>query len=154
MQPRIGAISLAIADLEHALAFYRDGLGFPTEGIVGEEFENGAVVFIDLEGGMRLVLWPLDSMRAESGAVVGGAPTMTLGYMTANHDDVDRVMAHARRAGAHIVKEPVEMAWGGYAGYFADPDGHLWEVVWIPEDQGWIDGRFVGTQTPADEGHK
>jgi catechol 2,3-dioxygenase-like lactoylglutathione lyase family enzyme len=144
MQPRIGTISIGVADLQRSLAFYRDRLGFPTEGIVGEEFENGAVVFIDLEGGMRLALWPLASMAADTGMPVGGAPSVTLGYMTSTRQEVDAGIALAREAGARIIKEPVDTPWGGYSGYFADPDGHLWEVVWIPEDQGWVDGRYVG----------
>jgi catechol 2,3-dioxygenase-like lactoylglutathione lyase family enzyme len=152
MQPRIGTISIGVTDLDRSIAFYRDGLGFPTEGIVGQEYENGTIAFIDLEGGMRLALWPLTSMQADTGVATGGNPSITLGYMVASRGDVDTVMEIARRAGAHIVKEPVTTAWGGYSGYFADPDGHLWEVVWIPEAYGWVNGRYVGAANPHGAG--
>jgi catechol 2,3-dioxygenase-like lactoylglutathione lyase family enzyme len=152
MQPRIGTISIGVTDLDRSIAFYRDGLGFPTEGIVGQKYENGTIAFIDLEGGMRLALWPLTALQADIGVATGGNPSITLGYMVSSRIEVETVMEIARRAGAHIVKEPVATPWGGYSGYFADPDGHLWEIVWIPEEYGWVNGRYVGATNPHGPG--
>ncbi|QID18822.1 VOC family protein [Nitrogeniibacter mangrovi] len=134
MQPRITVITLGVEDLEAALRFYRDGLGFATEGIIGREFDHGAVVFIDMQPGLRLALWPRASIAHDTGLAVGAAsPTeMTLGHNVSTAGEVDAVMAAAAAAGATIVKPAHDTFWGGYAGYFQDPDGHLWEVVWNP----------------------
>ena len=128
-------ITLAVDDLERAVAFYRDGLGLPTDGIVGREFEHGAVAFFELAGGVRLALWPRESLAWDAGlAVTGPSPTdLSLGHNVASRDEVDRVMDQAHEAGAAIVKPAADTFWGGYAGYFQDPDGHLWEVVWNPD---------------------
>lgn len=135
MQPRITVITLGVDDLEAALRFYRDGLGLPTEGIVGQEFEFGAVAFIDLQPGLRLALWPRASIAHDSGlAATASSPTdMTLGHNVASRADVDAVMAQAASAGAVVVKAAHDTFWGGYSGYFQDPDGHLWEIVWNPD---------------------
>lgn len=135
MNPRITVLTLGVDDLDAALRFYRDGLGFATEGIVGQEFEYGAVVFIDLQPGLRLALWPRTSIAHDTGlAVQPASPThMTLGHNVASKAEVDAVMAQAASAGAVIVKPAHDTFWGGYAGYFQDPDGHLWEVVWNPQ---------------------
>jgi uncharacterized protein len=135
MQPRITVITLGVEDLERSLRFYRDGLGFPTEGIVGKDFEHGAVVFIQLQPGLRLALWPRKSISHDTGVPVGpGSPTeMTLGHNVASRADVDAAMLRARAAGAAIIKPAHETFWGGYSGYFQDPDGHLWEVAWNPQ---------------------
>lgn len=134
MHPRITVITLGVDNLEESLRFYRDGLGFPTEGIVGQEFEFGAVVFIDLQPGLRLALWPRKSIARDTGLGVSAAsPTeFTLGHNVSSKGEVDAVMAKAKSAGAAIVKPAHDTFWGGYAGYFQDPDGHLWEVVWNP----------------------
>jgi len=135
MKPRITVITLGVEDLDAAVAFYRDGLGFPTEGIVGKEFEHGAVAFFQLQPGLRLALWPRKSIAHDTGLPPGAAsPTeMTLGHNVATRAEVDDVIAAAKAAGATIVKPPHETFWGGYSGYFQDPDGHLWEVVWNPD---------------------
>lgn len=135
MKPRITVITLGVDDLERSLRFYRDGLGMRTDGIVGAEFEHGAVVFIDLEGGLRLALWPRASIAHDAGVAVGprSATELTLGHNVSSRAEVDAVMAQARQAGAMIVKPAHETFWGGYAGYFQDPDGHLWEAVWNPQ---------------------
>lgn len=127
-------LTLGVDDLERSVAFYRDGLGWSTPGIVGTEFDYGAVAFFELEGGVQLALWPRRSIAHDSGVPEGvPSPTeFTLGHNVASREQVDAVMEEARRAGARIVKEAGETFWGGYAGYFADPDGHLWEVVWNP----------------------
>src|ERR1044071_5645521 len=135
MQPHLTVLTIGVDDLPRALAFYRDGLGLKTDGIVGTEFEYGAVAFFDLRGGLRLALWPRDSI-ARDATVPKTAPSptdFTLGHNVKTRRDVDLVMAQAEAAGARIVKRQADTFWGGYAGYFQDPDGHLWEVVWNPD---------------------
>lgn len=135
MRHRITVITLGVDDLERALRFYRDGLGFSTEGIIGKEFEYGAVVFIQLQSGLRLALWPRKSISHDSGLPVGpaSATEVTLGHNVASKAEVDAVMAQVRAAGATIVKPAQDTFYGGYSAYFQDPDGHLWEVVWNPQ---------------------
>jgi catechol 2,3-dioxygenase-like lactoylglutathione lyase family enzyme len=135
MKPRITVLTLGVSDLERSLRFYRDGLGFPTQGIVGTEFERGAVAFFELQAGLMLAVWPRESIAHDSGLPVSpSSPTeLTLGHNVASREDVDDVMTQARDAGATIVKPAQPTFWGGYAGYFQDPDGHLWEVVWNPQ---------------------
>lgn len=135
MRPRITVITLGVDDLERAVAFYRDGLGLATTGIVGTEFEHGAVAFFDLQPGLRLALWPRASIAHDAGMELSpSAPTeLTLGHNVASREAVDAVMASAAAAGARIVKPAHDTFWGGYAGYFQDPDGHLWEAVYNPE---------------------
>jgi len=135
MKPRITVLTLGVRDLEQSLRFYRDGLGLHTEGIIGTEFEHGAVAFFDLQAGSKLAIWPRESISHDSGLPVSPpSPTeFTLGHNVASHGEVDGVVAQARDAGATIVKPAHATFWGGYAGYFQDPDGHLWEVVWNPD---------------------
>ena len=135
MKPRITLITLGVDDLERSLRFYRDGLGLKTEGIVGTEFEHGAVAFFDLQAGLKLALWPRTSLAHDSGlaAEKPGATEFTLGHNVASRSEVDAVMAQAKKAGAVIVKPAYDTFWGGYAGYFQDPDQHLWEVAWNPQ---------------------
>ena len=134
MKPRLTLITLGVDDLDRALRFYRDGLGLKTDGIVGTEFENGAVAFFDLQSGLRLALWPRKSIAADTGlALTGASPTnMTLAHNVHNEAEVDAVMSEAESAGATIVKPAAKTFYGGYAGYFQDPDGHLWEVAFNP----------------------
>ena len=135
MRPRISLITLAVDDLERSLAFYRDGLGLATQGIMGTEFEIGAVVFFELESGLKLALWPRTSLAADAGLPPGPpSPTsFSLAHNVASQSEVDAVMAQAARAGATVVKPAQPAFWGGYAGYFQDPDGHLWEVAFNPD---------------------
>ena len=135
MQPRITVLTLGVEDLEVSLRFYRDGLGFQTDGIVGQEFEYGAVVFIDMQPGLRLALWPRKSIAHDTGLPEGPRnPTeMTLGHNVSARADVDAIMTRASSAGALIVKPASPTFWGGYSGYFQDPDGHVWEIVWNPQ---------------------
>jgi catechol 2,3-dioxygenase-like lactoylglutathione lyase family enzyme len=135
MKPRVTVITLGVDDLEASLRFYRDGLGFASDGIVGQEFEHGAVVFIDLQDGLRLALWPRRSIAHDTGLAIGpaSATEMTLGHNVASRAEVDAIMARAAAAGAVIVKPAHDTFWGGYSGYFQDPDGHLWEIVWNPQ---------------------
>jgi catechol 2,3-dioxygenase-like lactoylglutathione lyase family enzyme len=135
MQPYVTLITLGVDDLERAVRFYRDGLGWPTKGIVGREFEHGAVAFFDLRQGLKLALWPRDSLAHDSG--VPRAPAsgteLSLGHNVRSREEVDAVMDQAARAGAAIVKPAGPAFWGGYSGYFQDPDGHLWEIAWNPK---------------------
>jgi uncharacterized protein len=140
MKPRITVLTLGVDDLETSLAFYRDGLGLATDGIVGEEFEHGAVAFFDLQDGLKLALWPRTSIAHDTSLPASPrCPTeFTVGHNVSSRDEVDQVMEQARRAGATITKHAQETFWGGYAGYFQDPDGHVWEVVWNPR---WEDAE-------------
>lgn len=135
MQPRITVLTLGVDDLERAVRFYRDGLGFATDGIIGTEFEHGAVAFFDLQAGLKLALWPRRSIAHDTGLAPAppAATEFTLGHNVASKAEVDAVLAQAERAGATIVKPAHDTFWGGYAGYFHDPDRHLWEVVWNPQ---------------------
>lgn len=134
MKPRITVLTIGVDDLERSLAFYRDGLGFPTSGIVGGEFEYGAVAFFELQHGIQLALWPRTSIARDSGLPLSepSATELTLGHNVNSREEVDSLMARAARAGATIAKAAGETFWGGYAGYFQDPDGHLWELAWNP----------------------
>lgn len=133
MRARITVITLGVDDLDRSLRFYCDGLGLKTEGIIGQEFEHGAVAFIDLQPGLRLALWPRASIAHDTGLVPGRSDTeMTLGHNVASVTEVDDVMQQATKAGARILKPAHETFWGGYAGYFQDPDGHVWEAVYNP----------------------
>lgn len=135
MQPRLSILTLAVADLERSLAFYRDGLGLPTEGIVGREFEHGAVAFFELAGGLRLAIWGQADLAHDTGLpMLPPSPTaFSIGHNVHRRDDVDAIMAAADAAGAEIVRAPADTFYGGYAGYFRDPDGHLWEIAWNPD---------------------
>ncbi|HZV39425.1 MAG TPA: VOC family protein [Pseudoxanthomonas sp.] len=135
MKARITVITLGVDDLERALSFYRDDLGLATTGIVGREFEHGAVAFFDLQSGLKLAIWPRTSISHDSGLPVDrpSATDLTLGHNVASRSEVDAVMKQAEAAGASIAKPAHQTFWGGYAGYFQDPDGHLWEVVWNPD---------------------
>ena len=135
MKPKVTVITIGVDDLERSLAFYRDGLGFPTEGIVGTEFEHGAVAFFDLQPGLKLAVWPRASIAHDAGVAYRepSPAEFTLGHNVGSREEVDRVMEQARAAGARIAVPAHDTFWGGYAGYFQDPDGHLWEVVWNPQ---------------------
>src|SRR5262245_3671283 len=140
MKPRITLLTLGVDDLEKAVAFYRDGLGLETKGIVGREFEYGAVAFFDLQRGLKLALWPRNSIARDAnvGRSVLNPTEFTIGHNVSSKAEVDVVMEQARKAGAKISKPAADTFWGGYTGYFQDPDGHLWEIAWnpnlLPED--------------------
>ena len=134
MKPRITVLTIGVDDLEASVRFYRDGLGLPTEGIVGREFEYGAVAFFDLQRSLRLALWPRSSIAHDTGISKGprSSTEFTIGHNVGGREEVDSVMEQAAQAGATVVKPPADTFWGGYAGYFLDPDDHLWEIVWNP----------------------
>jgi uncharacterized protein len=134
MKPRITLLTLGVDDLERSLAFYRDGLGLPTGGIVGREFEHGAVAFFDLQAGVKLAIWSRGDLAHDTG-LRESPPSSTefsIGHNVLSELEVDAVMRQAQQAGASVVKRAQKTFWGGYAGYFADPDGHLWEVAFNP----------------------
>lgn len=135
MKPRVTVLTIAVDDLDRAMRFYRDGLGLETPGVIGTEFEFGAVAFFPLQNGLQLALWPRASIAHDCGLdVAAPSPTdVTIGHNVSSKAEVDQVMAQAAGAGATIVKPAQETFWGGYAGYFLDPDRHLWEVVWNPQ---------------------
>ena len=138
MKPKIGIITLGVSDLKRSLAFYRDGLGFPTH----EYKEDAGIVFFKLEG-TWLALYPRDELVKDLGedaekaglnisSEPGPAGGVTLAHNVSTKEEVDAVVQLAVNAGAKLVKQPEEVFWGGYSGYFADPDGHLWEVAYNP----------------------
>ena len=108
--------------------------------IVGREFEHGAVAFFDLQQGLRLALWPRESIAHDANlAQTIPSPTdFTIGHNVSSKNKVNKVMAQVEKAGAKVIKTAKDTFWGGYAGYFQDPDHHLWEIVWNP---GWDIGR-------------
>ena len=132
MKPRITVLTLGVDNLEKSLEFYRDGMGFPTEGIVGKEFEHGAVAFFDLQSGLKLALWNREDIAHDTKIhKTKSSPTeFTIGHNVESKEEVDKVMEQAKKAGATITVPPHDTFWGGYSGYFQDPDGHLWEIVW------------------------
>ena len=141
MKPRITLLTLGVDDLAASVRFYRDGLGLPTEGIVGQELEYGAVAFFLLHGGLRLALWPRRSLAHDTGLPLPAAPgaprqnatEFAIAHNVTRRAEVDEVMAQAARAGATTVKPAQDTFYGGYAGSFQDPDRHLWEVAWNPD---------------------
>jgi catechol 2,3-dioxygenase-like lactoylglutathione lyase family enzyme len=135
MQPRISVLTIGVKDLQKSVAFYRDGLGLPTKGIIGEEHEHGAVAFFDLQNGLKLALWPYESIAHDTG-IATQTPNpgeFTLGHNVNSKKEVDDVFTHAINAGATQLKPPQDTFWGGYSGYFQDLDGHIWEIVWNPD---------------------
>ncbi|MEP4377865.1 MAG: VOC family protein [Alphaproteobacteria bacterium] len=129
MEQRLSLITLGVADLERSRTFYADGLGW-TPSALG----SGEVVFFQAAG-VVFGLYGHDALAADAGldsAAGSGFRGSALAYNTRSRNEVDDVLALAERAGARITKPAEEAFWGGYSGYFADPDGHLWEVAWNP----------------------
>lgn len=135
MKPRITVITLGVDDLERSLKFYRHGMGLPTEGIVGKEFEHGAVAFFDLQAGLKLAIWNRKDIAHEAKVpqTASSSTEFTIGHNVGSKEEVDNVMEQAKKAGAIITDPAHDTFWGGYSGHFQDPDGHLWEVVWNPQ---------------------
>jgi catechol 2,3-dioxygenase-like lactoylglutathione lyase family enzyme len=134
MKPRIKVITLAVDDLGRSLAFYRDGLGLPTAGIIGTEFEDGAVVFFNMNDALMLALYPRPAL-AKDAKVSLSPPSpseLSIGHIVRSKQEVNAIMQQAEKAGAHVTDSARDRFWGGYSGYFQDPDGHLWEIAWNP----------------------
>jgi predicted lactoylglutathione lyase len=134
LKPYITFITLAVDDLERAVAFYKNGLGWETKGIIGTELENGAVAFFNLQAGLKLALWPRKSLAADCGLPVQppSPAEFSIAHNVGSQQEVDNVLIQAQQAGAKIVKPGQPTFYGGYAGYFQDLDGHLWEVAYNP----------------------
>jgi len=134
MKPRIKIITLAVDDLNRSLAFYRDGLGLPTQGIIGTEFEDGAVVFFEMNDDLILALYPRVSLAKDAKVAVSppSPAEVSIGHVVKSKEDVDDIVRQAEGAGARITDPAHDRFWGGYSGFFQDPDGHVWEVAWNP----------------------
>ena len=134
MRPHISVITLAVGDLNRSLAFYRDGMGLKTPGIMGEQWEDGAVVFFHMDDDLILALYPRASLIKDASVPASkpSAVEVTIGQIVDSKGEVDAVLEKARRAGANITGPAHERPWGIYSGYFQDPDGHLWEIIWNP----------------------
>ncbi len=134
MKPQITVITIGVNDLEKSLKFYRDGLGLPTQGIIGTEFEHGAIALFDLQCGLKLAIFRREDIAYDARVAFGvaSATEFTIGHIVGSKHEVDIVMEQAKNAGATITDSAHDRFWGGYSGYFQDPDGHLWEVVWNP----------------------
>jgi len=130
MEPRISYITLGVSNLHKSTAFYQQGLGFPTNMT-----PNGGIV-VFATSGTRLSLYPFAKLAEDAGLPMEENkskktlfPGFTLGHCVRNRADVDAVLSQAGKAGGKIVKPAINTFWGGYSGYFADPDGYLWEVA-------------------------
>jgi uncharacterized protein len=125
MKPRIHVVTLAVADLDRALAFYREGLGFRTEGLIGTEFKgdetipDGTTAVFHLDGGLMLSIYPRSELAKDA--------TVPLTAPKPGEFSIGHVVA-----GAAVTESPHDRPWGIYSGYFQDPDGHLWEIIWNP----------------------
>jgi uncharacterized protein len=133
VKPSIQVLTLGVADLERSLAFYR-ALGFESEGIIGTEFPGGTAAMFELEGGPTLALYGRDDLAADANTSFDapGRGEFSIGHLVGSREDVDAVLTEAEAAGATLTEEPRDRPWGIYSGYFRDPDGHLWEVIWNP----------------------
>jgi catechol 2,3-dioxygenase-like lactoylglutathione lyase family enzyme len=137
MQPHLDFITLAVSDLKAAVAFYRDGLGLPTAGIVGDAYldettgARGTIAFFELQGGLMLGLYERANLAKGAAVADAGRSSLefSLGYLVASKDEVDGLLSRAQAAGARLTAPAHERPWGVYSGYFSDPDAHLWEVA-------------------------
>ena len=138
MRAEIFFITLAVDDLGRSLAFYRDGLGWPTEGIVGQEFHDevtgadGTIAFFTLHGGLKLGLYERTNL-AKDASMPTGPPSSTefsLGIPAASRAEVDQLLAQVEAVGGAVTAPAHMRPFGVYSGYFTDPDGHLFEIAW------------------------
>jgi uncharacterized protein len=140
MKPSINVITLAVGDLDRALTFYRDGLGLESTGVIGTEFAGdatnsaGAVAMFQLSGGLVLALYPRQELAKDANIAVGPPKSgeFSIGHEVASKADVDALLEQAAAAGATLTDRAHDRPWGIYSGYFQDPDGHLWEIMWNP----------------------
>jgi uncharacterized protein len=132
MEPRISLITLGVSDLDRSIRFYRDGLGLPMRD------SGPGIAFFETKG-TWLALFPRDLLAedANTSSEGSGFPGFTLAHNVRTREEVEPTLAEAAAAGAKIVKPAAEATWGGYSGYFSDPDGYLWEVAWNPHF--WIE---------------
>jgi catechol 2,3-dioxygenase-like lactoylglutathione lyase family enzyme len=140
MKPRIHVVTLAVADLDRALTFYRDGLGFPTHGLIGTQYTgdetnpDGTTAVFNLDGGLMLSIYPRSELAKDADIAPAAAKPgeFSIGHVVASRAEVDEVIALATAAGAAVTESPRDRPWGIYSGYIQDPDGHLWEIIWNP----------------------
>jgi uncharacterized protein len=138
VQAKIFFITLAVDDLERSVSFYRDGLGWPTEGIVGQEFHDevtdadGTIAFFKLDGGLLLGLYERANRAKDAGLPVGprSSTEFSLGVPAGSQEEVDRLLRQVEAAGGTLTAPAHLRPFGVYSGYFADPDGHLFEIAW------------------------
>lgn len=138
MRPKVFFITLAVDDLERSVAFYRDGLGWPTEGITGSQFHDevtgadGTIAFVNLEDGLLLGLYERTNLAKDAGLPLSppSSTEFSLGIPAASRADVDALLQQAQAAGASLTAPAHMRPFGVYSGYFADPDGHLFEIAW------------------------
>jgi hypothetical protein len=150
MDARVHVITLGVADLERSLAFYRDGLGLESKGIVADEFVGdeqnaaGAIAIFELEGGLVLTVYPRSELAKDANVAVAehGSGSFSLGQLVDCREAVDETLAQAQHAGAVVTDPPRDRPWGIYSGYFRDPDGHLWEIIWNPRRRPRDRGRL------------
>jgi predicted lactoylglutathione lyase len=139
VEPRVDVITLAVEDLERALRFYRDGLGFESSGVVGTQWTdeesgaNGAIAVFKFQSGLLLSLYPRSDLAKDAAIPAGPARPgeFSLGQLVQSRAEVDELIEKAEAAGA-AVTTPRDRPWGIYSGYFRDVDGHLWEIIWNP----------------------
>lgn len=129
MKPRVSLVTLGVHDLARARRFYETGLGWKVSGA-----SNDQVVFIQLAGGVALGLFNRTSLAEDAHLLECGSgfSGITLAQNFESKEAVDRAMDMALEAGGKLLKKPEEVFWGGYSGYFADPEGHIWELAWNP----------------------
>jgi hypothetical protein len=140
MEARIHVMTLAVEDLDRALAFYRDGLGLDSAGVIGTEFRDhhsgadGAIAMFHLAGGLILTVYPRSELAKDAGVPFGPPKSgeFSIGQAVASREEVDALLARAGTAGGKVLDKPRDRPWGIYSGYFADPDGHLWEIMHNP----------------------
>ena len=129
MEQRISLITLGVADLQRAVAFYERGVGWKAES------SPPGVVFFDLNG-VVLALWPHDELAKDMGMTAADIVPAYRGYSLAHNvkseEEVDAIFARLKINGVTILKQPQKAFWGGYSGYFSDPDGHSWEIAYNP----------------------
>lgn len=134
MNQRINMLTLGVNDLNKSMEFYKKGFGWQTKGIVGTEYENGAVVLFELDKGRMLGLYERKNLAWDSKLPLQtpSATEFSIGYFVNSKKEVEAIMEQAKKAGAKITKPAQKAFWGGYHGYFQDIDGHLWEIGYNP----------------------
>jgi catechol 2,3-dioxygenase-like lactoylglutathione lyase family enzyme len=140
MEPRLSLVTLGVTDLARARRFYEEGLGWRASAL-----SNAEVVFFQA-GGTIIGCFGREALAADAGlpaAPTGGFSGIALAHNVPSRAEVDAVLAEAARAGAAITQPARDTEWGGYSGYFTDPEGHLWEVAWNPGFPLTKDGRTL-----------
>jgi catechol 2,3-dioxygenase-like lactoylglutathione lyase family enzyme len=144
MEPKVNFITLAVTDMEQSLAFYRDGLGLQTKGVIGNEFTDnatgasGTIIFFEMLGGSLLLgLYGRADLAKDAGIDLSPPSSVefSLGHAVNSKEEVDALLARVQTIGATMLEPAHTRPWGVYSGYFKDPDGHLWEIAWNPPVQ-------------------